>query len=243
MLSNITYFIRQKCHWVKVTTSVAEWAKIPHAVVSPVCKAAPLLLGLLAGGPSPVAPAALAPRFTGRPLVAHPAPASMPNFPYNGWGRSAASDVPGTAAIGAPCCSGLGDVGGPPSAVDIMTPALSTPGSFIPSLPALSDVPQSALGTVMPALSIPALSGRAPSIPDNELLTAPLQLQPEAKAETPHQTEAVVAVNVPEPGTMTLIGLGFLATVGSRLLVRRVRQKLTPDQRSTARSMTHNSAG
>ena len=34
-----TYWIRQHCHWLLVTTSLAVWAATPHAVVDVACSA------------------------------------------------------------------------------------------------------------------------------------------------------------------------------------------------------------
>lgn len=48
MIATITYWIRIHCKWSKVTTSITEWAKLPHVVGSFACKAVPLvLIGLL----------------------------------------------------------------------------------------------------------------------------------------------------------------------------------------------------
>ena len=35
----ITYWLRVRCHWLLVTTSLAVWAATPHAVVDMACSA------------------------------------------------------------------------------------------------------------------------------------------------------------------------------------------------------------
>jgi hypothetical protein len=63
----ITYYIRVGCQWVKVTTSRAVWAKLPHVVGNIGCKASPLALAALLGTPLPANPP---PRHPVAPLVA-----------------------------------------------------------------------------------------------------------------------------------------------------------------------------
>jgi hypothetical protein len=55
MLETITYWLRIGCTWRRVTTSVAQWARLPH--VSGGCKLVPALLtGLMLPPASPAVP-------------------------------------------------------------------------------------------------------------------------------------------------------------------------------------------
>jgi hypothetical protein len=115
----ISYFIRVNCKWIKVTTSVGEWAKVPHAVVTTSCKVAlPLLTAALLGGASPVlAPPAAALPSTQSAFGPVPGSAPVSLLAANISGSSLSGYVPGgispTPSGGTPYLSG----GQPPAPV------------------------------------------------------------------------------------------------------------------------------
>jgi hypothetical protein len=61
----ITYYVLKACHWVKVTTSLQVWARLPHASKPVACKVGAGLAGLLVASipsaPSPSSPSGIAP--------------------------------------------------------------------------------------------------------------------------------------------------------------------------------------
>ncbi len=102
----ITYFIRVGCQWVKVTTSRAIWARLPHVVGQIGCKATPLALAALLGTPAP----ANLPPVLRRPIAPPPVGALPPAgaLPLAGIPdgllpppNTSASDVPLGCCVGA----------------------------------------------------------------------------------------------------------------------------------------------
>jgi hypothetical protein len=99
----ITYFVRKYCNWVKVTTSVAEWARLPHvhAAAAGACKASPLLLAIFLTSSmpavSPHPPMLAEPARSAPARSAFLAPDSQrltPSAPF-GAGDITGNDVPG----------------------------------------------------------------------------------------------------------------------------------------------------
>src|SRR5690242_13085307 len=140
MVETVTYWIRFNCAWRKVTTSLAQWAKLPHVVGS--CKVVPALLTVLLLGP--VTPAGVVPedgRFTGGFEKLTSEETAIPSLePSFSW-PSGSGTAPG---IGTASAAGAASEGGPDA--NDMNDMLVTDWSCVLPDPAIA-VPEAAPDT------------------------------------------------------------------------------------------------
>lgn len=141
----ITYFIRKGCRWVRVSSSVETWARLPHVSLPEACRVASkglaLLLAGMAGSIPPVPQDLAAPPIDQGHLHTQPGPRwpdVVPSIPrdWAGWGM-----VPGETGqelwqAGPPPPASLATTSGQPDhAADPGTtiPAPALPGASRPS--------------------------------------------------------------------------------------------------------------
>jgi hypothetical protein len=167
-LEQVTYFRRQGCAWVRVTTSPAVWAALPHVVLGAACRLAPLALaGAIGAAQLPALP-------TPPSVPASPAAPAQPTredhggAPFPGWGALASTPF-SVAAAGRPYRGpvGPGDTGYVSPTAPAQDPAASaaTDASVLGQDPPVTDVPEpSSLALFLTAalLLVPVAMGATP---------------------------------------------------------------------------------
>jgi hypothetical protein len=196
MLGMITYFVRVKCVWIKITTSLSVWRKLPHVIGSKGCKVGIVMLGVAAAVPPSSQPIFSAP---GVPPSSQPMLTAVPPTASRGMPTPLPAGIPAEAlppVIGTPYYPPLNDVSTP------------LPGSYnatpVPT-PAASPAPMSI------AMLIPATPGG--EMPTD--VPGPTTVVSTGPHTSP---EIAPREDVPEPSSLVILAFGFVIIAACRRL-------------------------
>jgi len=212
-MNQISYFIRAGCRWLKVTTSVSQWARLPHVVGTLVCKATGLLLlagltgsmpgampvgGLSAGSVQPSAPRQVAAAPSSTP--ADDAGAFVSPVP-------AASDASrNETGRGSNASLAAGDLG-----TSFFYPPVGNDTGSRNDVSGFDDAAEGApSGRGTAAVRLAMTPPEARSTPQ-----APIKM---ADTTMPAASPPVI---IPEPGSLPLLGMAILVLAGGRRAARR----------------------